>query len=362
MKKSHLYVTFFFVIWALILVVAIMLTLRSTTVDVCRYYDEKIEAANLTAKAYQAIKDYKIDNEIELSDKDIHQTGVLGERYTVITTTLGILEAKRTSINPNFSAVVIDMFKEAGIKKGDEVGVLFSGSFPALNIATMAAIEVFELKPIIMASIGSSSYGANIPEFTYYDMAGYLCDQEIFTNEIDYVSLGGANDLALEFPEEVTNSILDRINSKGTKLIYEEDYSKNIKLRTEYIYEKCPNIKLLINVGGNLVSMGKDESSFIYENGLIKPNYIVKQNNNSEQVGLLENFLEDKIPVIQLLNIKSLSFKYGIPYDPTVIPVIGEGNIYNEINYNITIPILALSLSGLLLVFYFLYNKKYKQK
>jgi len=119
---------------------------------------------------------------------------------------------------------------------------------------------------------------------------------------------------------------------------------------------------LLINVGGNLVSMGKDESSFIYENGLIKPNYIVKQNNNSEQVGLLENFLEDKIPVIQLLNIKSLSFKYGIPYDPTVIPVIGEGNIYNEINYNITIPILALSLSGLLLVFYFLYNKKYKQK
>ena len=83
--------------------------------------------------------------------------GIIGVEFNEITTTLGALESKRTSANPNFAAVLVDLLLEADLEEGDKVAMNLSSSFPALNIASIVACETLDLEPVIISSIGSSS-------------------------------------------------------------------------------------------------------------------------------------------------------------------------------------------------------------
>ena len=122
---------------------------------------------------------------------DTNDTGLIGVEYTDITTTLGSLAAKRTSTNPAFAAVVVDMLDRAGVRRGDAVAVSFSGSFPALNIAVLSAARALDLRPVIISSVGSSTYGANQPEMTWLDMERVLAEAGLFPYRSIAASLGG---------------------------------------------------------------------------------------------------------------------------------------------------------------------------
>lgn len=347
------YITIFLSLWALLLLVAVLLTINTATLTESHLYDKQIMASNLSLNAMNEIKDKKEEMGFSIPEEDIYGSGLLGEDLSYINTTIGSLEAKRTTINPNFAAVFIEMLDEAGIKENDEVAVVMSGAFPALNISLMSALEVMKLKPCIMVTIGASSYGANDPRFTYYDMASYLNEIGLFKNKVDYVSLGGVKDTGEEFWTDDRNEILSRINEN--KLISEDNFDKNIDLRKKLITEKCPNVKMLINIGSSIVSLGKDGLNF--STGLIKPSYMAK-NTSLKEIGLIETFLNMKCYVVHISNIKGLSLKYKIDYDPASIPSIGEASSYFEKSYNFYIPIIALAISFGLLGFYYVYRKK----
>lgn len=361
-KKMPRSITYIYVIWSLFLVVAVISTLLTTTLGECRYYEEKVEASNITKLCFDRIKKYKQDNEIAFAKEDINETGMLGKNFSYITTTTGVVESKRTSVNPNFAAVIIDMFKEAGVRKHDEVTLVFSGSFPAINIAVMAACDVFELKTCTMASIGSSSYGANDPNFTFFDMANLLYSEGLLKTKIDYISLGGSHDMGDDFWEGVSEPIIERIKASDSTYISIRDYKENLEYRMKEIEKKVPNMKLFINVGGNIVSMGLDEEAYIYNNGLIKPNYLSSYNDkgNLEKKGLIERYLEKGVPIVHMLNLKSLALRYDLPYDPVNLPTVGTGNVYYEKEYHMSIPIIAISVSVLL--FIFLGINRYKER
>ena len=132
---------------------------------------QKEEASRQAEACYQAIYQEKLDRGLSMDPgADINKTGMIGLDYSFITTTIGNLEAKRTSTNPNMAAVVVDMLQELKLQPGDKVAVNCSGSFPALNIAVMCAVGEMELDPFLITSFGSSTHGANDPEFTYLDM------------------------------------------------------------------------------------------------------------------------------------------------------------------------------------------------
>jgi poly-gamma-glutamate system protein len=101
---------------------------------------------------------------------DPNETALIGQDITPITTDRGYIEAKLTSTNPNFAAVVVDMLKESELEKNDVVAVAFTGSFPGLNIAVHSALQTLKLKPIIITSVGASNWGANDPYYTWLDM------------------------------------------------------------------------------------------------------------------------------------------------------------------------------------------------
>ncbi len=362
-KKEPLFITYLFVIWAILMIIAVMITLYTPSKVKNRYYDEQIEAANLAKTAMQKIKEKKIELNISIPKEDKYQSGMIGELFSDITTTSGIIEAKRTAINPNFAAVYIDIFKEVGLKKGDQIALVMSGSFPTLNISAMAAAQVYGLETCIMASIGSSSYGANLVEFTFFDMAEYLYDIDIFTKRIDYISFGGANDDGKEYPTEVVNELLERMNKRGYskengKFLCESDFYSNIKKRTDLIIKKCPSAKLLISVGGTLVAMGEGNTGTTLYRGLVKPSYLnTNKNVPEENLGLLDTFLNRNIPIVQMLNIKGIAQDYGIEYDPDTIPDIGVSDAYYEISYNLSIPIIALAISICLLGLYIVHRR-----
>src|SRR3990172_1989426 len=154
-------------------------------------YEEKMKAAELMQRAMAAIRDERIRRvgPIDL-EADPANSGMLGLSRSVTTTNTGSLEAKRTTLNPNWAAVVVELLHEAGIEPGVTIAIGVSGSFPALNLAAFAASEVLGLEAISIASVGASSWGANIPTLSWLDMERQLADACILRTRSIAASLG----------------------------------------------------------------------------------------------------------------------------------------------------------------------------
>ena len=134
------------------------------------HYSEKMAAAQLNKKMQLHLKQTFFANEIAIDNiNDPNNTGLIGSQFSSITSGRGSLPIKLSTLNPNFAAMIVQQIKEAGLKKGDAVGLCFTGSFPALNLATCAALETLGLKPILISSVTSSSWGANNPNLTWID-------------------------------------------------------------------------------------------------------------------------------------------------------------------------------------------------
>lgn len=355
------YYNLLLVFWALLLIVCYGLTITTASQKIDRFYDKQIEASTKAKEAMQIIKDKKIELGLTCSSEDKYDSGMLGPVHTQIQTTEGEATAKRTSTNPNFAAVYIKMFKEAGLKAGDEIAIITSGSFPALNISATIASQVYGLKFVSMTGIGASSYGATDTNFTYFDMAKLLYEKGYYNNEIDYVSFGGGFDDGSEFVDSVREEILSRINASGSTFLCESNFQKNIQERIKLIENRCPNLKLVLNVGGSIVAMGSGYTNAVGYRGLVKPNYLklTKSSTDIKYKGLLETYLEEGLPIIQMLNITKIAFEYGLPQDPVGIPSVGDGNVYYETSYNPVIPIIGIMVSVGVLTFYFISRKKY---
>lgn len=309
------------------------------------YYNEQIEATNKTQEAFKAVKEKRLELGIDIKKNlDPLETGLIGDTQTIdsysITTTLGILEAKRISTNPNFAALIVKYFKDLDLKENDEVAVNFSSSFPALNIATLVALDTLKLKSVIQTSIGSSTYGANIIDFTYLDMEKHLYDENIITRKSDLISLGGEKDILAgmrqndeAFIASMYNRYIDYDQIKETNL------QKNVNYRYKYYKNRLNNIKVFINVGGNLASHGAGFNN--YTNGLVKFNS-KPLNKNS---GLIDYFVNDHVQIINLLNIEDLAKKNNLQTNvETVYYKVGIGKQYYETNYQTEIIIITLIL------------------
>ncbi len=327
---------------AILAVTWLLLTLTRTTVPAVRW-EQKLEAAQRTQACLEAVRQLKEDRGIPISAvNDINRTGVIGQDYSLITTTLGNLEAKRTSTNPNMAAMVVDMFCELGLEPGDKVAVNCSGSFPALNLAVLCAIEVMELDPLLMTSFGSSTHGANDPELTYLDMEYALYQQGLLGIRSDCFSIGGLKDVGGDMDPAVVQTIVDRLTGFGYPFYYETDLLDNIHRRFA-IYQDYGDIRCFINVGGNDVSFGNSKI-IVYSDGGI----LTALPENDHSTGLVQLFLAENTPVIHLLNVKSLATAYGLPIDPSPIPPPGEGGVYCRYTYHKAIAWGGLVLTALM--------------
>ena len=161
---------------SLVLVLACALTVKSAHRVPAEDYAVRVDAAERLEACMERVKAYKAELGIPLSDEDWHETGMLGEDYTPITTTIGAPDAKRTTADPDMAALCVQLLEEAGVKAGDAVGAGFSGSFPAMDLAVLCACAAMDVKVIYIASAGASTYGANQVDLTFPDMVLHLVE------------------------------------------------------------------------------------------------------------------------------------------------------------------------------------------
>jgi len=252
---------------------------------------------------------------------DPNHTGLVGDEYTELTTTLGNLEAKRTTTNPAMAGMMVQLLREAGVKTGDTIAVGCSGSFPSMAIATLAASEALGITPLMIASLGSSSYGATRTEMTLLDILKLLDSAGVFSRLPEAVSLGGADDVGNEFEAELRTMLIGKIKRSGIPLLFEPDLRQNVARRLAVYFGASGSrrIAAFVNIGGNYADLGTSPLILKLEPGI---NRTVEIPEAKETHGVVFAMANRHIPLVHVLNIKGLALKYGIPWDPVPLPKV----------------------------------------
>lgn len=234
--------------------------------------------------------------------------GLIGVEYSEITTTVGHKDAKTLSTAADFPALAVQWLLEAGVKRGDAVAVNASGSFPALVIASLAATEAVGARPLLIASLGSSSWGANRPEFTWAHMETRLRGAFPAWKSVA-MSLGGDGDEALGMSPEGRAALYGAITGSGVPMLVpgpgEDAVSSRMRLWKERNGGELP--ALLINIGGNEAFWGPGGHDAPAAEGLLRPGEA-----GTAGGGVGGRFHREGRPVIHLLNIKRMAVAYGI--------------------------------------------------
>ena len=114
------------------------------------YVMEQRQAAELLTRCFSAVRGYKEKLHIPMSQEDYHQTGMIGPYYTGITTTLGAIEAKRTTAWPDMGALCVRLLYEAGVRPGDRVAAAAAACLAVgLGSINFAAPAVAEQLPVV---------------------------------------------------------------------------------------------------------------------------------------------------------------------------------------------------------------------
>lgn len=324
------------------------------------YYTEKFEAAKLSQLAANQLKQHRLDKGVFVDAvNDPNQTTLIGQEFTLITTDRGEIEAKLASTNPNFAAVMVQLFKDAGLRKGDYIAVALTGSFPGLNISVIAAAEALQLNPIIITPTGSSNYGANDPYFTWLDMETVLYNSNIFHSRSVAASIGGGADIGRGLSPEGRTLIIDAIKRNGVEFINEDYLEMSIARRLEIYKEKAGGnaIRAYVNVGGGIASLGSPVNGKLIPAGLTE--YLPMRNFPAQ--GVIIEMGRQKIPIIHLLNISRLLADYGLPENPVPLPDPGEGGVFTQKKYNLTTTAIATVILVIVIIMVYISEKKQHQ-
>lgn len=254
---------------------------------------------------------------------DPNETGLIGVEWSVITTTFGELEAKRTATNPLWAAYVARRMAEAGVGAGDVVWATFSGSFPGLNVAVLAAAEALSARLYAVSSLSASSWGANWPEFTWADMERAARQAGLFARGSVAVTLGGDFDQGprvfgwLAGDEEAGVEALRQAAARtGWPLLEPASLAEAVTLRVQALRAASGVDKpaLFVNVGGAHAALGDCSTGASWPAGLTLPGQAARPC-GGRTPGLMYVMHEQGVAVLHLLNVRGLAAAAGIPVD-----------------------------------------------
>ncbi|MDP8209036.1 MAG: poly-gamma-glutamate system protein [Candidatus Electryonea clarkiae] len=324
------------------------------------HFDDKLAAAELMKTMMDSLRQFQYANGIfpdEINDPNL--TALIGQQYTRITTDIGDLDSKTTALNPNMAAVFINYFKEAGLEEGDIVAAGMTGSLPGMNLAFYAACEVLSLKPIVITSVGASSWGANDPYYTWLDMEHRLMETGLISRRSIAASYGGGEDLGGRLSPEGREYIRKAADRNDLRFIEEPNLEASVALRMS-IYDDMAEdekIKLYVNIGGGLASIGHGQNSDLIPVGVSSLLPIL----NYPRKGVIHHFSESGVPVAHIVNIHIIANNYNLPRSPSPLPEPGSGSLFSEIRYNLFVTVIALLVVVATLIAVLLFDRRLQQ-
>ncbi|MCX7835559.1 MAG: poly-gamma-glutamate system protein [bacterium] len=288
------------------------------------YTKEELQKIMLTA-AQEMERTLKIAQKAHLekigeidSDIDPNRTGLIGPDESPIVSTLGQLSSKRTSLTPDFAALVTRWLYESGVQAGDKVAIIATGSFPGFYLAGMCGIRALGAKPIVQLSLASSEWGMTNPQFTILDLEDAICQEIPDWERAKLVTFGGSSDRGRNLSKEGITILTETMDKYGLTPLVEKTFRKQIQQRIKAIQKEGP-IKAVILVGGNIAALGNTRNKEIGA-GLLTKKVELPENEPS----MLKEFLQQNVPVIYLHYAEYLAKKWGIPFDTTPLPPAGS--------------------------------------
>lgn len=315
------------------------------------YYVEKLAASKIAQSAFKALQEERVARKLPIDkNTDPSQSGLIGDQITPATTNLGSLAAKQTSLNPNFAAVIVEYLRRSGVSNGDVVAVGYSGSFPGINVNTLAALEALKLNAIIISSGASSQWGANLPEFLWLDMEKALNDREIVSGRSIAGSIGGIEDRGLGMTKKGRTILEEAIKKANIRFIQPADFAQGVEERMAIYREIAGDrpIKAYINIGGGTTSVGTKIGKRAYKPGVNRslPHGVDPHDS------IMSRFIQEGVPVIHMTKIAQQASRYGLPLTPKVMPPPGDGQVFYRDQYNLWLAAaLLVVILGALYIF-----------
>lgn len=248
---------------------------------------------------------------------DPNGTGLIGVEYSSVTTTLGDLAAKRTSTNPLWAAAVVRWMKAADVGPGDVVWATFSGSFPGFNLAVLSAAEAVGAELLAVSSLSASSWGGNIPEFLWPAVEQALHEGGLVGGRSVALTLGGDYDRgpgALDLFGDGETALRSEAEVRGLPLLEFDSMAEAVGRRIDVLTAASPGRApaLYVNVGGGHAAFGECLDGHLWPSGLSRES---RPCPGGGSPGMLYVMAERGVPVLHLLNAKSLAVRIGIPVD-----------------------------------------------
>ncbi len=329
------------VIMAVVSVLAFVLAYFSREVIISETYETKVDAALQMESAMKILKDVRMEKGVFIDiENDPNETGLIGSQFTLITTDEGDIDAKLTTLDPNFAAAMVELLHQANLKSGDTIAVMLTGSMPGANMAIMIACDAMNVHPIVITSIGASQWGATDPDMTWLDMEQILYDNELISSRSIAASIGGRNDQGRLLSPEGRELIKKNIEENGIPLISGSELKVNIQQRMERFGNK--SFKAVVNIGGGVASLGTSFNLRLLPPGVVFRNDIESISRGGGIEGAVVKFIKKNMPLIHVLNIQKLTEELGMPYAPIPLPRIGHGSLYAFQKYNVTVTFLSL--------------------
>lgn len=332
------------------------------------YYDLKMKAATLDKKCQDLIRDELQRRGVAIDfENDPQGSGLIGEQSTLITTDFGELRSKLITTNPDFAAVIVEMFKECGLKRGDKIAVGLTGSLPGANLALLAACEVMGIQPVTITSVGSSTWGANNPSFTWLDMEKMLYDAKLIRFRSVAASLGGGSDNGRGLSVTGRTLLLDAVKRNDMELIFTGNLDnillaggslrQNIDRRMEIYakYEKGEPYAAYVNIGGGLASLGSSQNGKLIASGVNLELY----RRDFPARGVINIMAERKIPVIHILKLEEIAKTYGLESEATAVPVVGTDRVFFRDQYSIVSTVIYTAILFVIVVIFIRIDVKY---
>ncbi|MDI3503469.1 MAG: hypothetical protein PWP64_405 [Candidatus Cloacimonadota bacterium] len=305
-------------------------------------YEEKMAAANLMQQYIEVLQTEIKARGLEIDPiNDPFQTGLIGARFSPITTDRGLLSEKQAAINPNIAAIFVEELSR--LKPGDKVAIGITGSNPAVNLALYAALTTLKLDPKIIVSLSSASYGANREELTWLDMEAILKEKGLLDFGCSYASIGGSEDRGIGLTENGLNALKDAMKRNNVEMILGSTLEESVDLHMQaydQMLEDQGRYRLFVNIGAGLANVGSGPNARLIPEGL---NTKLAER-NFEKEGVIMKMAKMNVPVLHIRRILRWARNYDLSLSLDEKPVIGEGKVFSSVIHNVTVASICLAI------------------
>lgn len=300
-------------------------------------------AEDRTRAAFAAVDSVKRARGLMPADPSpVRWHALIGEDYTPITTTLGTLSAKEAATNPAWAAVMVDLLDGAGVGPGDVVGILASGSFPGLAIATLAAAQELGAQSYVAVSLGASTYGANGRLATWLDIEDWARAAGAVSATQELVTLGGEGDNGGGMDDEGRAWLQEALARHARTAVVPRDLDEAFAVRLAFL--DVPRLAAVVNVGGGQAALGRCPHAESLPTGRWPAGSVC----NCPGRGAATRLHEKGVPVINLLSIRDLAMQYGLDPEPgRDYRDTGRPDVVRRVDHRLLLGALALIAGAL---------------